>query len=157
AAVWHRSQSDGPRTYRVGLRSESRLPSAPEGRVDRLSMDVVSEAARRAGIRLEWVDTPEGPDDALLKKRIDLWPLPSIVPGRSPEIHITDPWLANARCLVTRGSPKHDWKDVPVAYGMGPTGVLTGNLPGARMVYKGNEILAIQAVCRGEAEGAFVS
>src|SRR5262245_30944865 len=35
-------------------------------------------------------------------------------------MHITDPWIANERCLLTKGVPRTDWQGIPVAYGPGP-------------------------------------
>src|SRR6266404_4877902 len=123
---------DTGRTYRIGTRGNSLSQGAvPDGRVDGLGVAVVSEAARRAGIRLLWVDSPEGPDEALGSKHVELWPLLTILPERKRTLHITEPWMVSERCLVTRGPPKTEWRAVPVAYGLGPLSLLNSNLPGA--------------------------
>src|SRR2546425_11026189 len=157
AALFERPIDTG-RTYRIGTRGNSLSQgAAPDGRLDGLGVAVVSEAARRAGIRLRWVDSPEGPDEALGSKRVELWPLLTVLPERMGTLHITEPWMMSERCLVTKGAPKADWKAVPVAYGLGPLSLLNGNLRGAQPVYKGNEVSAIQAVCKNQAAAAFVS
>src|ERR1700754_1100235 len=73
-AVWPYRVDTG-RTYRIGTRGDTLSPSARDGRVDALGVAVVAEAARRAGIKLEWVDSPDGPDQALRARRIELWPV----------------------------------------------------------------------------------
>jgi signal transduction histidine kinase/CheY-like chemotaxis protein len=147
---------DTRRTYRIGTRGAS-LSAGPDGRIDNLGVAVLSEAGRRAGIRLQWIDSPEGPDQALALGRVELWPLLAELPARKRTFHITAPWMTSERCLVAKGPPPSTWKAVPVAYGLGPLSLIDGSLPGAAPVYKGNEVSAIQAVCMNQAGGAFVS
>src|ERR1051326_2110008 len=158
AAAFFERPIDTRRIYRIGTRGASFSPNTtPDGRLDGLGVDVVSEAARRAGIRLEWVDSPEGPDQALASQRVELWPLLTVLPERTRSLYISDPWIISERCLITRGSPPTVWKGVPVAYGLGPLSLITGNLPGAQPVYQNNEVSAIQSVCQNRAAAAFVS
>ena len=71
AAVWLYRVDTG-RTYRIGTRSDTLSPTAPrDGRIDGLGVAVVWEAARRAGIKLQWIDSPEGPDQALRSKSLE--------------------------------------------------------------------------------------
>ncbi len=152
-----RAQRFAGRTYRIGVRANSQYATVhPDGRVDGLAVEVVAEAARRAGIRLQWVDTPEGPDAALRAGNVDLWPLLSILPERKRYAHVSDPWMAGERCLVTRGPPKSSWHGMTVVYGLGPESSLTESLPGARPLYKPGEVAAIQSLCSGESEAAFI-
>jgi signal transduction histidine kinase/ActR/RegA family two-component response regulator len=145
------------RVYRIGIRNQATTrPGMPEGRMDALAVEVASEAARRAGLRLQWVESPEGPDDALRRRRVDLWPVLGVVPERKEYAHFSDPWLTSERCIVTKGPPKPDWRGLPVAYGLGPITLLEERLAGAVPIHKEGEIAAIQAMCRGEAAAAFV-
>src|SRR4051812_24880256 len=63
------------RVYRIGWQ-----PGPPfqalgvEGQATGLAVELVREAARRRGIRLEWVRQSGGPDAALRNKNVDLWP-----------------------------------------------------------------------------------
>ena len=50
------------------------------------TIDLTNEAAKRAGVKLEWVHMPAGLDDALRNGRIDLWPLMTETPARPPEL-----------------------------------------------------------------------
>src|ERR1700728_3332606 len=73
--IWHSHNRPHP-ILRAGIRNNSLSSTlSPEGRVDALAVAVVSEAARRIGLRLQWLDCPEGPDQALKTKKVDLWPL----------------------------------------------------------------------------------
>ena len=157
AAPWFRPQPFAGRTCRIGVRANSQNDTAhPDGRVDGLAVEVVAEAARRAGIRLQWVDSPEGPDAALRSGKVDLWPLLSILPERKRYVHVSDPWMAGERCLVTRGPPPSGWNGVTVTYGLGPVSSLTRSLPGARPLYKQGEVAAVQSLCSGESAAAFI-
>src|ERR1700722_20339301 len=95
---------------RAGIRNHSLSTSLnPAGRVDALSVEVVGDAAHRLGISLQWVDCPEGPDAALISKKVDIWPMAMVLPERKSRFYITAPWLAGERCLVTKGSPPAKW------------------------------------------------
>ncbi len=84
-------------TLRAGIRNHSLDNKLnPGGRVDALSVEVVAAAARRTGMRLEWVECPEGPDRALRSKKIDIWPMTLDLPERKKRFHVTEPWLAGA-------------------------------------------------------------
>src|SRR6185503_11298865 len=121
---------DRSRTYRIGSRIDPLSQSAaPDGRLDRLAIAVVSEAARRGGIRLQWIRSPEGHAEAFRLKRIDLWPLLTIMPEREKALHLTDPWLPVERSLITKGPPRKDWNAAPVAYGMGPVSLFHSSVP----------------------------
>ena len=60
------------------------------------------EAARRRGIRLEWVRQADGPDAALREQKVDLWPLLTIIPERKSYVHFTEPYLENEHCFLVR-------------------------------------------------------
>ena len=158
AVEWsRRTEAALTRTYRMGTRATITEPgAASEGRLDGLAVEVVSEAARRAGVRLKWVYSPEGPDEALGSKRVDLWPVLGMLPERRNQFHFSAPWMAAERCLITRGPARTQWKDTTVAYGLGPVSQMGALLPDARLLYKVNEVAAIQAMCSGEADAAFV-
>ena len=144
-------------TLRAGIRNHSLDNKLnPGGRVDALSVEVVAAAARRTGIRLEWVECPEGPDRALRSKKIDIWPMTLDLPERKKRFHITEPWLAAERCLVTKGAPPARWTNARVAYGLGPESQLLASAPASKPVHFDGDVAAIGAVCNGEARAAYV-
>ena len=121
-----------------------------------MAMEVAAEAARRAGVRLAWVEAPEGPDRALRSGKVDLWPMLADLPDRAASMHITDPWIASEPILITRGEPPGEWTGVRVSYGLGYPNMVTQSFPGATPVYFSGESAAMEAVCRGTAEAAMV-
>ena len=58
--------------------------------------EMVEEAARRSGVRLEWQLLKEGPHPALSARKVDLWPLLSVRTDSGAKIHFTEPYLSNA-------------------------------------------------------------
>jgi signal transduction histidine kinase/CheY-like chemotaxis protein len=144
-------------TLRAGIRNESLSSNlSPEGRVDTLAVEVIDAAARRRGMHLQWVDCPEGPDRALRSKKIDIWPLTLDLEERRKYFHITEPWLAAERCLVTKGAPPARWDGARVAYGLGPESELLLAAPGSKPAHFNGDIMAVSAVCKGEARAAYV-
>jgi len=145
------------RLLRAGIRNNSLSTSlSPEGRVDALAVEVLAEAARRIGIPLRWVDCPEGPDRALRSKKVDLWPVVMALPERKSQFHITDPWLAGERSLVTKGTPPKQWAGVRIAYGLGPESQLLLAAPASLPVHAQGDLAAVAAICTGEASAAYV-
>ncbi len=124
--------------------------------MDALAVEVVAAAARRTGLRLQWVDCPEGPDAALRSKKVDIWPMALDLPERKSRFHITEPWLAAERCLITKGAPPAGWKGERVAYGLGPESQLLAAAPGAKPMHVEGDVAAVSAVCGGAARGAYV-
>jgi signal transduction histidine kinase/ActR/RegA family two-component response regulator len=153
--LWHHDHRD--LTLRAGIRNHSLASNLnPEGRVDALAVEVLAAAARRSGLRLQWVECPEGPDRALRSKKVDLWPMTLDLPERKKQFHITEPWLAAERCLVTKGPPPANWTGVPVAYGLGPESQLLAAAPASKPVHAEGDVAAVRAVCAGGARAAYV-
>ncbi|HEU0122741.1 MAG TPA: ATP-binding protein [Bryobacteraceae bacterium] len=73
----------------------------PDGRISGLGPDVVSEAAHRLGIRLEWVRPVEKPELALPNGTVDLWGSLSITPDRREHMFLTRPWAESNFGLVS--------------------------------------------------------
>jgi signal transduction histidine kinase/CheY-like chemotaxis protein len=142
---------------RAGIRNNSLSASlSPEGRVDALAVEVIAAAARRSGIHLNWVDCPEGPDQALRSKKVDLWPLVMALPERDSQFHVTAPWLAGERCLVTKGAPPKQWNGVRIAYGLGPESQLLAAAPAAVPMHAQGDVAAVDAICTNQASAAYV-
>ena len=62
-----------------------RTPSGFAG----LAVETVSEAAKRAGVQLRWVETGTSSDEAFQKRLVDLWPLMANLPDRRKRVHFT--------------------------------------------------------------------
>ena len=73
------------------------------GKPEGLVFDVLTVAARRAGVELEWQFHPENMDDALRGGQVDLWSQGNATPERLAEFAGTEPWLASDYWLVWQG------------------------------------------------------
>jgi hypothetical protein len=56
-----------------------------------LAIEVVNEAARRAGVKLVWVETGTSSEEAIQRKLVDLWPLMADIPERRGFVHFSAP------------------------------------------------------------------
>jgi len=81
----------------------------PDGIPRGFAVGVMREAARRAGLSIRLVVSPEGPDDALASGKVDIWPLVTDIPERHERILFTDAWMrASYVLLVKKESPIQD-------------------------------------------------
>jgi len=157
-----RQNSAEERLYRIGweidppeqLRGNNGEPTG-------LAVELVREAARRRGIRIEWVYRQESSEAALRGGYVDLWPLMTITPERTQVSHISSPFLETTFCLLVRGNSSaghlSDLSEDRIAYSGLPINYLFLNryLPRARLVVRPpNEL--IESLCAKEVEGAFL-
>src|SRR5512133_1537873 len=106
-AVFTFADRTSDRVYRIGWQEVPPFQTkANDGSPAGLAIDLVREAARRRGIRLEWVWYPNSSEKALRSRDVDLWPLITITPERLKVIHISKPYLQHDySLLVLSGSP----------------------------------------------------
>src|SRR4030095_15953085 len=95
------------RAYRIGF--EQNPPyhfRNSDGTLSGIAYEIVSEAAQREGIKLEWVERPESSEAALRNGQVDLWPLVTDLPERHQWLYISRPFLQTDHFLVVReGNP----------------------------------------------------
>lgn len=165
AACWAwwaaRSPPLPQRTLRIGYQHnppyQVHRPGAPP---TGLSVETVSEAARRSGIPLEWREVAAGPDGALRSGEVDLWPLITDLPERRRSFHISAAWLQAQHALVVA-----DGGDVP-GVGFAGTVAITAipvhvkmvgeRFPAARTLETAEGRDALIALCSGKAAAAFL-
>lgn len=147
------------RVYRIGVDSaapyQSWVPGVgPQG----YSVDVLNEAARRKGVRLEWVSMPGGPKVAFETKQVDLWPLVSVRAGKEWGVLMGQPWLQNFYAIVHRASGEPDWHTARIAIGNLPYMRSQAALryPDSTHSPHPDRSQALAAFCRGEAEATFL-
>ena len=63
------------RALRIGFEPNPPFQVRTDTGFGGLAIEIVNEAARRAGIRLQWVETGTSSDEAFAKGMVDLWPL----------------------------------------------------------------------------------
>jgi signal transduction histidine kinase/ActR/RegA family two-component response regulator len=150
------------RVYRIGVDSNPPLSEIlPNGRPVGLAVELISEAARRRHIRLDWVSTKVTFDEAVKSGGIDIWPITGITEARRRSFHLTEPWFFNAFCLIERQEARN-WLPGEVA---GKKVAITGfplatvlarqYLPKARLVTEDSRAGVLEAVCSGETAAAF--
>ena len=110
--LWYFSTHPPPvpqRTLRIGFESNPPVQIRTENGFSGLAVDTVNEAAKRAGIKLEWVETGTSSDEAFRKGLVDLWPLMVDFPDRRKYVHFARPWMHSSDVLLVRdGSPNLD-------------------------------------------------
>lgn len=158
-----RAAADLSRTYTIGTdRVYPYHDLDRQGRPRGFVTEVLNEAAKRRGIRLEWRAVDKRLTEALRDGDVDLWPLVSTDLRRThPEFHLTAPWLHNDFAFV---AVRSEWRDParapevrkvalrPVA---APLAIAKEKFPHAELAGMERRE-AIEAVCRGEADGAIV-
>jgi len=124
--------------------------------------EVVVEAARRSGIRLDWRVHREGPAIALSGKKIDLWPLLAVQPQVFPEVHFTRPYLRNSYVQITIDSRFNPPDGTPQVQRVAAAGLRLVSIlarrayPTAKILPRGSRAEAVSAVCAGTADVALV-
>ncbi len=152
------------RTFRIGC--ENSPPDQVIGKDNQPygpAIQIVREAARRRGIRLEWVPVQSGPEVALSSGQVDLWPLFGRLPDRVPRFFISAPWSWRHMWLaVTRHSGYTRFsqlagKVVAVRYPGTQERVAQMFLPGVRTLRAKSGFEVLSQVCTGQAEAGLVS
>ena len=150
------------RVYRIGWEEVPPFQTkgangAPTG----FGVELLGAAARRRGIRLEWVWSPKSSESSLREGLVDLWPLMTITPERKQYLHISDPYLQHDHYLMIRAdSPYSQLQDFSMAtvahldLAIAPR-ILRGILPNAHLLARPSTKDAIEDVCAGRADAAF--
>ena len=149
------------RVYRIGADQSPPYSMLSPNRIEGMNIDILNEAARRAGIRLEWVPTPFAADDAFARRVVDLWPAGGATPWRTSHLYVSDPWLYNDFVLVSlASSPVLQAADLrpgrQVAYRGGGLAqmILEGLFPAGSLRNYPTREDALAALCRGDAAAA---
>ncbi len=135
----------------------------PNGTIEGLAVDVLNNAAARAGIRLKWIPIRSNLDKAFKENKVDLWPAVSSTPGRRAlHYEFTKPWLKNNYCLFSRADagitgPASTSQHV-VAYRDSQflSHVAQTALSGPYLRPTATRQQAVRAVCTGEASASLV-
>jgi signal transduction histidine kinase/CheY-like chemotaxis protein len=166
AAGWYlfvRPSSVPNRVYRIGWQNSPPFQvRGDDGLPDGIAVDLVNEAARRRGIKLEWKFWDNSSESALRSKSVDLWPLITITPERLKVIHITQPYVQHEHCFLVRDhSPYKMPADLATSrIGMANMSIDLRNLvrvlPSAKPVPRNDAVSALRDVCEGVSDAAFM-
>src|SRR5215467_198549 len=103
--LWYfaiRPPSVSRRPLRIGFEPNPPMQIRTGSGYSGLAVEVVREAAKRAGVQLRWVETGTSSDEAFQKGLVDLWPLMVDLPDRRRRIHFTQPWLHSTFNVLLR-------------------------------------------------------
>jgi signal transduction histidine kinase/DNA-binding response OmpR family regulator len=134
-----------------------------DGRPEGPAVEIVTEAARRGHIPIEWVFAPEGPDAALADGKVDLWPLVGDIPERRKFLYISEPWNVRTYWMVSRESSGisslRDTVGRTVSRFSSPLDriLAQSNFPGAHLVDAPSEAKVLDAICSGQADAGMLS
>ncbi len=106
-ALWYFTTRLPPiprRPIRIGFEPNPPVQIRTDNGFSGLAVETIDQAAQRAGVRLQWVQTGTSSDEAFRKGLVDLWPLMADLPERRKRIHMTQPWLRSNYVLLFRAA-----------------------------------------------------
>ena len=150
------------RIYRIGFDNDPPQHFVgKDGKLTGLIVEVIDEAARRRGIRLQWLLEPESSESALKGKKVDLWPVMTIRPERKGIVYITDPYREDEICFLVRSGSTAtrlgDLRNATIAYDGEPLDIrlLHLHLPNAQFSVIQSPKERLEAVCKQHVEAAY--
>src|SRR5215472_4289005 len=147
------------RRLRIGFESNPPVQIRTERGLSGLGVEVVEEAAKRAGIQLEWVETGTSSEEAIRKGLVDLWPLMVELPARRGFVHFTRPWMHSSNVLLFREDTAPPGPDFPgrIAVFRMPLHVrmINRTFPKAQVVEVPEIPEVLKKVCTGEVSAGF--
>jgi signal transduction histidine kinase/DNA-binding response OmpR family regulator len=149
--------------FRIGFYNSPEHFLGPDSQAQGTAVDLLNEAARRSGIRLVWVYSPEGPDAALESGSLDLWPLVGDLPERKGHLYVTAPWSMISYGLVSRASdpvsPSAQSRDLTFAiFSNNVEEKLTmRNFPNAKFLRVSTTEEQLSAICTNRAQAGVVT
>jgi PAS domain S-box-containing protein len=161
-ALWHfGTPAPGfPRhPLRIGFESNPPVQIRSDVGFSGLSVEIVNEAAKRAGIPLQWVETGTSSEEAFQKRLVDLWPLMVDLPDRRKYVHFARPWMQSSDVLVLRAgttNPERDFRGRIAVFKMPlHTRLLHERFPEAQSVVVPEIHDVLKQVCTGAAAAGF--
>jgi hypothetical protein len=148
------------RTLRIGFEHVPPVQIRTDNGFAGLAVETVREAAKRAGMSLQWVETGTSSEEALRRGLVDLWPIMIDLPERRKRVHITRPWLHTSHTLVLRAETESPGSKFAgrIAIGKMPihARLVREQFPEAQLVQiaDGGEI--VREVCRGTVSAGFL-
>ena len=151
------------RVYKIGWEDDPPdVFRGNDGQPAGFIIELVSESARRCGIRLQWVQRNESSEAALRSGQVDLWPLMTITPERIRSFHISSPYLESVGCLLVRGQSTFQHpqdlakgtvglRSLPISYRQA-----LGLLPEARLVTMASPKDLLAALCQQRVDAALM-
>jgi PAS domain S-box-containing protein len=148
------------RTLRIGFEPNPPLQIRGPNGFSGIAIETVDAAAKRAGIRLQWVDTGTSSEEAFARKLVDLWPLMAVLPHRRKLVHFTSPWLHSGHALLLRSeqpTPDHSFTGRIAIFKMPlHTRLFRQAFPVAQSVEYTKVPEIVKSVCMGQVSAGFL-
>jgi len=146
------------RTFTIGFQDSPFYQRAgdqasPNGAI----VALITAAAERRQIRLQWVYAPEGSEQALTSGHVDLWPLVVDLAERHASLYITPAWGEITYAVVLPG-PQASWPPDLSGETLAADTALASDQRIARLYFRGVDTISVpgpadvvKAVCSGVA------
>ncbi len=151
---------DRSRVYRIGYGQDAPMQfKDASGRPSGLAVELVNEAARRSGVKLEWI---EGDGTKFQEIGLDMWVLMTILPERLKNMHFSEAYLQTQSCLIIRAdSPYREMSDLAkarISYNHHTVvhDALANLLPDSEKIPLPSSLAAIAALSDGTVDAALV-
>ena len=151
------------RVYRIGWQDVAPFQyKADDGSPAGVVIDMIRDAARKRGIRLQWIWYPGSSEAALRNREVDLWPLITITPERQHVIHISKPYFQHDFSLLVRSDSPYfqvqDMASASISYRGLPIGQqrLHRVLPHAKLFAVPSQKEAVENICTGRTDAAYL-
>jgi PAS domain S-box-containing protein len=147
------------RPLRIGFENNPPVQIRNEQGFSGLAVEIVNRAAKRAGLKLEWVETGVSSDGSFREGLVDLWPLMVDLPDRRKHVHFASPWMHSGNVMLLREdapSPGRDFKGriatfkIPVN-----TRLIHDRFPEAQLVETSTLQDVLKQVCTGASDAGF--
>lgn len=148
------------RPLRIGFEPNPPFQIRTNSAFGGLAIEILNEAARRARVLLEWVETGTSSEEAFQRGLVDLWPLMTDLPERRKLVHFSEPWVISSHVLLLGAGT--------ASPGGGFTGriglfrmplharLLRSEFPGAQQIQLSSAVDVLQSVCNGAAAAGFL-
>jgi PAS domain S-box-containing protein len=158
-----RTKSFHNRVYRIGWQNDPPFQEqAADGSPTGIAIELVRDAARSRGIRLQWIRDPRGAEAALRGHDVDLWPLMTVLPERKGVFHISRPYLQHDNVLLVRADSKYfhveDLATAVISHYDLPVNerLLRAVVPGARLISAPTEKDNVETLCAYRSDAVFL-
>lgn len=121
-----------------------------------LAYEVMNEAARRSGIRLEWRTTSLLNRELLGRSEADLWPIADPSEGGGV-FETTRPWLQDVFYIMSLAGPADPPRRIALNRIPRNLELARRSLPGVELVEVDGGQAALQEVCFGRVQAAFIN
>lgn len=150
--------------FRIGYENSPPVQLVDDaGRLTGPVYEILTLAAQRAGIQLEWIHRPQGPDRSLREGAVDLWPLMADVPIRREFLGFSQPYMRTRYWLFTRdrigkgGMAEMAGRPLGLPPGRLAEFMAEQSLPDSQWVRTESLPDMFEKLCQGELDGAIAA